>query len=366
MRLFVTGGAGFIGSAFVRRMMERDDVEALMVFDALTYAADMARLESVRDDKRFTFFKGDIRSRRDVGNALSSLHPDIIVNFAAESHVDRSIASPSIFIETNVLGTGVLMDAALEAGVRRFHQVSTDEVYGDLPIDSDERFSEGSPLQPSSPYSASKASADLLVLSYVRTYGLDATISRCTNNYGPWQHEEKLIPLTVSRALKGECIPVYGDGSNVRDWLYVEDHCKAIDLVVRSGREGQVYNVGGHNEKTNLEIVRLTIATIRRIMDERPALRFVLKKQVKTSDGQIDTSWINDGLITFVKDRLGHDQRYAIDPSKITHELGWTPETPFETGIVKTIEWYLAHQDWVEQVTSGEYLQYYERMYGGR
>ncbi len=294
MRLFVTGGAGFIGSAFVRRMMERDDVEALMVFDALTYAADMARLESVRDDKRFTFFKGDIRSRRDVGNALSSLHPDIIVNFAAESHVDRSIASPSIFIETNVLGTGVLMDAALEAGVRRFHQVSTDEVYGDLPIDSDERFSEGSPLQPSSPYSASKASADLLVLSYVRTYGLDATISRCTNNYGPWQHEEKLIPLTVSRALKGECIPVYGDGSNVREWIHADDHSAALEAIIRRGRKGEIYNIGSGMEISNIALIRMILRMLGR----------------------------SEELISFVPDRPGHDRRYALDSGKLQQELG--------------------------------------------
>ena len=294
MRLIVTGGAGFIGSAFVRHMMRRDDTEALMVFDAMTYAADMARLESVVDDKRFSFFKGDIRSRKDVDEAISSFHPDTIVNFAAESHVDRSIDSPSIFLETNVLGTGVLMDATLEAGVRRFHQVSTDEVYGDLPIDSDERFSEGSPLRPSSPYSASKAAADLLVLSYVRTYGLDATISRCTNNYGPWQHEEKLIPMTVSKALKGESIPVYGDGSNVREWIHADDHSTAIEAVIRKGRKGEIYNIGSGIEISNIALIRMILSMLGK-------------------DGS---------LIRFVPDRPGHDRRYALDAGKLRRELG--------------------------------------------
>lgn len=275
-------------------MMRRDDTEALMVFDAMTYAADMARLESVVDDKRFSFFKGDIRSRKDVDEAISSFHPDTIVNFAAESHVDRSIDSPSIFLETNVLGTGVLMDATLEAGVRRFHQVSTDEVYGDLPIDSDERFSEGSPLRPSSPYSASKAAADLLVLSYVRTYGLDATISRCTNNYGPWQHEEKLIPMTVSKALKGESIPVYGDGSNVREWIHADDHSTAIEAVIRKGRKGEIYNIGSGIEISNIALIRMILS--------------VLGK--------------DDSLIRFVPDRPGHDRRYALDAGKLRRELG--------------------------------------------
>ena len=294
MRLIVTGGAGFIGSAFVRHMMRRDDTEALMVFDAMTYAADTARLESVVDDKRFSFFKGDIRSRKDVDEAISSFHPDTIVNFAAESHVDRSIDSPSIFLETNVLGTGVLMDATLEAGVRRFHQVSTDEVYGDLPIDSDERFSESSPLRPSSPYSASKAAADLLVLSYVRTYGLDATISRCTNNYGPWQHEEKLIPMTVSKALKGESIPVYGDGSNVREWIHADDHSTAIEAVIRKGRKGEIYNIGSGIEISNIALIRMILSMLGK----------------------------DDSLIRFVPDRPGHDRRYALDAGKLRRELG--------------------------------------------
>ena len=246
----------------------------------------------------------------------------------------------------------------------RFHQVSTDEVYGSLGAEG--YFTEQTPLCPHSPYSASKTSADLFVLAYRDTYHMPVSITRCSNNYGPYHFPEKLIPLIIKNILEGKPLPVYGDGSNVRDWLYVEDHCKAIDLVIRNGRDGEVYNVGGHNEKTNLEIVRLTIATIHRLMESHPEYRRVLKKQVAGPDGNIDISWINDGLITFVKDRLGHDQRYAIDPTKIHDELGWTPETTFEVGIVKTIEWYLTHQDWVEEVTSGEYQNYYERMYGNR
>ena len=294
MRLIVTGGAGFIGSAFVRYMMGRDDTEALMVFDAMTYAADMMRLESVIGDKRFSFFKGDIRSSKDVDDAISSFHPDTIVNFAAESHVDRSIASPSLFLETNVLGTGVLMDAALDAGVRRFHQVSTDEVYGDLPIDSHGRFNEDAPLRPSSPYSASKAAADLLVLSYVRTYGLQATISRCTNNYGPFQHEEKLIPMTVAKAMRNERIPVYGDGSNVREWIHADDHSKALEAIIRNGRTGEIYNIGTGMEIANIALIRMI-------------LRFLGR---------------SEDLIGFVPDRPGHDRRYALDAGKLQRELG--------------------------------------------
>ena len=259
------------------------------------------------------------------------------------------------------------MDACLKYGIRRYHQVSTDEVYGDLPLDRpDLFFTEETPVHTSSPYSASKAAADLLVQSYYRTYKLPVTISRCSNNYGPYHLPEKLIPLIIKNILEGKKLPVYGDGSNVRDWLYVEDHCKAIDLVVREGLEGEVYNVGGHNEKTNLEIVKLTIATIHRLMSEHPEYREVLKKKEKNADGEISVDWINEDLITFVKDRLGHDQRYAIDPTKITNALGWYPETKFEVGIVKTIEWYLNNQEWVEEVTSGDYQKYYERMYSKR
>jgi dTDP-glucose 4,6-dehydratase len=303
---------------------------------------------------------------------------DYVVNFAAESHVDRSIENPQLFLMTNILGTQNLLDAARRAWVTgkdesgyptwrkgvRYHQVSTDEVYGSLGAEG--YFTEQTPLCPHSPYSASKTSADMVVMAYHDTYKMPVTITRCSNNYGPYHFPEKLIPLIIKNILEGKNLPVYGDGSNVRDWLYVEDHCKAIDLVVREGVEGEVYNVGGHNEKTNLEIVKLTIATVRRLMEEEPRYRAVLKKQVKAADGTIDISWINEDLITFVKDRLGHDQRYAIDPTKITNALGWYPETKFEVGIVKTIEWYLNNQPWVEEVTSGDYQKYYEQMYGGR
>ncbi|KAA5426416.1 dTDP-glucose 4,6-dehydratase, partial [Bacteroides cellulosilyticus] len=293
-------------------------------------------------------------------------------------HVDRSIENPQLFLVTNILGTQNLLDAARRAWVTgkdengyptwrkgvRYHQVSTDEVYGSLGAEG--YFTEQTPLCPHSPYSASKTSADMVVMAYHDTYKMPVTITRCSNNYGPYHFPEKLIPLIIKNILEGKKLPVYGDGSNVRDWLYVEDHCKAIDLVVREGVEGEVYNVGGHNEKTNLEIVKLTIATIHRLMTEKPEYREVLKKKVKDEDGQIDISWINEDLITFVKDRLGHDQRYAIDPAKITAALGWYPETKFEDGIVKTIEWYLNNQDWVEEVTSGDYQHYYEKMYGKR
>ena len=303
---------------------------------------------------------------------------DYVVNFAAESHVDRSIENPQLFLVTNILGTQNLLDAARRAWVTgkdengyptwrkgvRYHQVSTDEVYGSLGAEG--YFTEQTPLCPHSPYSASKTSADMVVMAYHDTYKMPVTITRCSNNYGPYHFPEKLIPLIIKNILEGKKLPVYGDGSNVRDWLYVEDHCKAIDLVVREGVEGEVYNVGGHNEKTNLEIVKLTIATIHRLMTEKPEYREVLKKKVKDEDGQIDISWINEDLITFVKDRLGHDQRYAIDPAKITAALGWYPETKFEDGIVKTIEWYLNNQAWVEEVTSGDYQHYYEKMYGKR
>ena len=303
---------------------------------------------------------------------------DVVVNFAAESHVDRSIENPQLFLETNILGTQNLLDCARKAWVIgkdeqgyptwregvRYHQVSTDEVYGSLGAEG--YFTEETPLCPHSPYSASKTSADLFVMAYHDTFHMPVTITRCSNNYGPYHFPEKLIPLIIKNILEGKKLPVYGDGSNVRDWLYVEDHCKAIEMVVRGGRPGQVYNVGGHNEKTNIDIVRLTIATIHRLMTEQPEYRKVLKKKVLGADGQPTIDWINDELITFVKDRLGHDQRYAIDPTKIKEELGWYPETCFEVGIVKTIEWYLNNQAWVEEVTSGDYQHYYERMYAER
>ena len=374
----VTGAAGFIGANFIKYLLKRYDDIRIVVLDALTYAGNLGTIAGDIDGERCIFVKGDIGDRRLADELFGQYRFDYVVNFAAESHVDRSIENPQLFLQTNILGTQNLLDAARRAWVTgkdetgyplwrsgvRFHQVSTDEVYGSLGAEG--YFTEQTPLCPHSPYSASKTSADLFVLAYRDTYHMPVSITRCSNNYGPYHFPEKLIPLIIKNILEGKPLPVYGDGSNVRDWLYVEDHCKAIDLVIRNGRDGEVYNVGGHNEKTNLEIVRLTIATIHRLMESHPEYRRVLKKQVAGPDGNIDISWINDGLITFVKDRLGHDQRYAIDPTKIHEELGWTPETTFEVGIVKTIEWYLTHQDWVEEVTSGEYQNYYERMYGNR
>ena len=330
------------------------------------------------DNERCIFQRGDIGDRILVDSLFAQYNFDVVVNFAAESHVDRSIENPQLFLETNILGTQNLLDCARRVWVTgkdsqgyptwrdgvRYHQVSTDEVYGSL---GDEGyFTEETPLCPHSPYSASKTSADLFVMAYHDTFHMPVTITRCSNNYGPYHFPEKLIPLIIKNILEGKKLPVYGDGSNVRDWLYVEDHCKAIEMVVRGGRPGQVYNVGGHNEKTNIDIVRLTIATIHRLMTEQPEYRKVLKKVVKGEDGLPTIDWINDELITFVKDRLGHDQRYAIDPSKIKEELGWYPETCFEVGIVKTIEWYLNNQAWVDEVTSGDYQHYYERMYSAR
>ncbi len=334
----VTGGAGFIGSNFIFHML-REHGYRIVCFDSLTYAGNLSTLESVMDDSRFRFIRGDIRDRDAVEQLFEEEKPDVIVNFAAESHVDRSIENPSVFIETNVIGTEVLMDAARRHGIERFHQVSTDEVYGDLPLDRpDLFFHEDTPIHASSPYSASKASADLLVLAYHRTYGLPVTISRCSNNYGPYQFPEKLIPLMIANALADKPLPVYGEGINVRDWLYVEDHCRAIDLILEKGRIGEVYNVGGHNEMRNIDIVRL-----------------ILRELGKS-----------DELITHVSDRKGHDMRYAIDPEKIHRELGWLPETRFEDGIKRTIGWYLENEKWWKDIISGEYQEYYERMYKGR
>ena len=374
----VTGAAGFIGANYIKYLLRIHEHIRIVVLDALTYAGNLGTIAADIDNDRCIFVRGDIGDRALVDDLFARYKFDYVVNFAAESHVDRSIENPQLFLITNILGTQNLLDAARRAWVTgkdetgyptwrpgvRYHQVSTDEVYGSL---GDEGyFTEHTPLCPHSPYSASKTSADLFVMAYHDTYHMPVSITRCSNNYGPYHFPEKLIPLIIKNILEGKQLPVYGNGSNVRDWLYVEDHCKAIDLVVRQGREGEVYNVGGHNEKTNLEIVRLTIATIHRLMESHPEYRKVLKKQVLTADGDIDISWINDSLITFVKDRLGHDQRYAIDPTKIREELGWYPETTFEVGIVRTIEWYLNHQDWVEEVTSGDYQKYYERMYGDR
>ncbi|CCY66098.1 dTDP-glucose 4 6-dehydratase [Prevotella sp. CAG:1124] len=377
----VTGAAGFIGSNFVKYLLYRkykDEDIKVIVLDALTYAGNYGTIKDDVDGKRCVFVHGDIRDRELADSLFADNDIDYVVNFAAESHVDRSIENPQLFLETNILGTQNLLDAARRAWVtgkdatgyptwkegKRFHQVSTDEVYGSLGADG--YFTEETPLCPHSPYSASKTSADLIVKAYHDTYHMPVTITRCSNNYGPYHFPEKLIPLIINNILEGKPLPVYGKGDNVRDWLYVEDHCKAIDLVVREGRDGEVYNVGGHNEMKNIDIVKLTIKTIHDMMAEDKGLRKILKKQVIDANGDIDISWINNNLITFVTDRLGHDQRYAIDPTKIKNELGWLPETMFADGIVKTIRWNLEHQDWVNEVTSGEYTKYYEQMYGNR
>ncbi len=374
----VTGAAGFIGANFIKYMLAKYEEIRIVVLDLLTYAGNLGTIAEDIDNERCFFVKGNIGDRTLARQLFKTYAFDYVVNFAAESHVDRSIENPQLFLETNILGTQNLLDAAREAWVTgkdetgyptwregvRFHQVSTDEVYGSLGATG--YFTEETPLDPHSPYSASKTSADLFVRAYSDTYKMPISITRCSNNYGPYHFPEKLIPLIIKNILEGKTLPVYGDGSNVRDWLYVEDHCKAIDLVLHQGRAGHIYNVGGHNEKTNLEIVKLTIRTIRQLMEEHPAYRAVLKKQERNAQGEIAIDWINDELITFVKDRLGHDQRYAIDPSKIQRELGWYPETCFEEGIVKTIRWYLEHQDWVEAITGGDYVNYYERMYAGR
>ena len=377
----VTGAAGFIGANFVKYLLYKkykDEDIKVIILDLLTYAGNYGTIKDDVDGERCVFVHGDIRDRELADKLFAENDIDYVVNFAAESHVDRSIENPQLFLETNILGTQNLLDAARRAWVtgkdetgypvwkagKRFHQVSTDEVYGSLGKDG--YFTEDTPLCPHSPYSASKTSADMIVKAYHDTYHAPVTITRCSNNYGPYHFPEKLIPLIINNILEGKQLPVYGKGDNVRDWLYVEDHCKAIDLVVRKGREGEVYNVGGHNEMTNIDIVKLTIKTIHDMMEGDKNLRNILKKQVKDANGDIDISWINDSLITFVADRLGHDQRYAIDPTKIKNELGWYPETMFADGIVKTIRWNLEHQDWVNEVTSGDYQKYYEQMYGNR
>lgn len=339
MTVIVTGGAGFIGSNFVFYQLKNHPEDRVICLDKLTYAGNLSTLEPVMNHKNFRFVKADIADREAIYNLFEEEKPDIVVNFAAESHVDRSIENPEIFLKTNILGTQVLMDACRKYGIKRYHQVSTDEVYGDLPLDgTDLFFTEDTPIHTSSPYSASKASADLLVLAYYRTYKLPVTITRCSNNYGPYHFPEKLIPLVISRALADEPIPVYGKGENVRDWLYVEDHCSAIDLVIRKGREGEVYNIGGHNEKTNLEVVNSILSYL-----GKP-----------------------ESLINYVTDRPGHDMRYAIDPAKIHNELGWLPATKFEDGIKKTIDWYLDNKDWWQNIISGEYQNYFDTMYGER
>ncbi len=339
MAIIVTGGAGFIGGNFIYLLLKERPDWRIVCVDALTYAANIHTLNDAFASPRFTFYKEDIRNREGIERIFAAEHPDVVVNFAAESHVDRSIENPVLFLETNIIGTAILMDACRKYGVERFHQVGTDEVYGDLPLDRpDMLFHENTPIHTSSPYSTSKASADLLALAYHRTYGLPVTISRCSNNYGPYQFPEKLIPLMINNASHDKPLPVYGTGLNVRDWLYVKDHCYGILAVLEKGKVGEVYNLGGHNEKANIEIVKIILSEL-----GKP-----------------------ENLITYVRDRKGHDQRYAIDPSKAMKELGWTPTTKFEDGIKLTIQWYKEHADWLAESTSGDYIKYYEEMYGKR
>ena len=339
MKIIVTGGAGFIGGNFVHYMVERYPEDVIINLDALTYAGNLETLKPVEDKPNYRFVKGDIADRDFIFDLFKTEKPDVIVNFAAESHVDRSISDPGIFVRTNVLGTTTLLDACREFAIQRFHQVSTDEVYGDLPLDRpDLFFTEETPLHTSSPYSSSKASADLFVMAYHRTFGIPVSISRCSNNYGPYQFPEKLIPLMISRALADEELPVYGNGANVRDWLHVYDHCQAIDLILKKGRDGCVYNIGGHNGRTNLQVVK----TVLRVLDKP------------------------ESLIKYVTDRPGHDMRYAIDPAKLKRELGWEPVYNFDTGIEQTIRWYLDNREWWEHIISGEYSSYFDKMYGER
>ena len=339
MKMIVTGGAGFIGSNFVQYEVKNHPEDEIINLDLLTYAGNLESVKPVENAPNYRFVRGDIADREFIFRLFEEEKPDVIVNFAAESHVDRSITDPEIFVRTNVVGTTTLLDACRKYGIKRYHQVSTDEVYGDLPLDRpDLFFTEETPLHTSSPYSSAKASADLFVMAYHRTYGLPVTISRCSNNYGPYHFPEKLIPLVISRALNDEEIPVYGKGENVRDWLYVTDHCSAIDLVVRKGREGEVYNIGGHNERTNLDVVKTILKAL-----NKP-----------------------ESLIKYVTDRPGHDLRYAMDPTKIETELGWKPEYTFDTGIPVTIQWYLDNKEWWEHIVNGEYTKYFDNMYGKR
>lgn len=394
----VTGAAGFIGSNFVKYILKKhgNDVNIIIV-DALTYAGNLASIKEEIELQNVSFVKADITDYAAIKSIFDSHHIDFVVNFAAESHVDRSIANPKLFLETNIIGTQTMLQCAREAWFvgkdadgtncyqpgARYLQISTDEVYGSLSKDFEEAqplsvsaevkkvisgrenlqtfgkhfFTETTPLSPRSPYSASKTSADMLTMAYHETYGLPICITRCSNNYGPYHFPEKLIPLVIKNVLEGRSLPVYGKGLNVRDWLYVEDHCKGIDMVLRHGRVGEVYNIGGFNEESNIEIVKRIIAIIARIMRDEPKYQKLLK---------VDLSRINNDLITYVADRPGHDMRYAIDPTKIATELGWYPETPFTEGIEKTVRWNLDHQDWVESVTSGDYQHYYEQMYNNR
>ena len=396
--ILVTGGAGFIGANFVKYLLSKYDAIRIVLLDKLTYAGNLGTIAAELADERVDFYKGDIGNRELVDHIFKTHDIDLVANFAAESHVDRSIENPQLFLETNILGTQNLLECAKRAWMigkddqgypvyksgKKFLQVSTDEVYGSLekdysdpqPLQIEEEevkrvvrgrdnlrtygksfFTEKTPMDPRSPYSASKTGADHIVMAYSETFRLPVNITRCSNNYGPYHFPEKLIPLIIKNILEGKSLPVYGKGDNVRDWLYVADHAKAIDLVLCNGKAGEVYNVGGFNEEQNIEIVRLVIRTIRRLMEENEAYRKVLKT---------DLNRISDDLIVYVGDRLGHDMRYAIDPSKIARELGWYPETPFTEGIEKTVRWYLENQDWVEEVVSGDYQKYYEKMYSNR
>lgn len=334
MKILVTGGAGFIGVNFVYYMLEKHPDYEIVCLDALTYAGNLKSLDEAMKNEKFTFVKGSISDKDFVDSLFAKEKFDIVVNFAAESHVDRSIENPFIFLETNIMGTACLLEAGKKYGVSRFHQVSTDEVYGDLPLDRpDLFFTEETPIHTSSPYSSSKASADLLCLAFHRTYGLPVTISRCSNNYGPYQFPEKLIPLMIVRAQENQSLPVYGEGLNVRDWLYVEDHCRAIAMILDNGTIGEVYNIGGHNEKANIEVVKTILSALGK----------------------------SEELITYVKDRPGHDRRYAIDPTKIGNELGWTPQTKFDDGIKMTIQWYVENKQWWENILNGCYRSFTEK-----
>ena len=347
MTIIVTGGAGFIGSNFVFHMLNKYPEYRIVCIDALTYAGNLSTLKDVMDNPNFRFVKLDICDRKGVYQLFEEEHPDIVVNFAAESHVDRSIENPEIFLQTNIIGTATLMDACREYGITRYHQVSTDEVYGDLPLDRpDLFFTEETPIHTSSPYSSSKAGADLLVMAYHRTFGLPVTISRCSNNYGPYHFPEKLIPLSINNIKNNRPIPIYGKGENVRDWLWVNDHARAIDTIFHNGKLGETYNIGGHNEWTNIDLIRLLC----QVMDKK------LGREPGTSEK----------LITFVSDRAGHDLRYAIDPTKLRDELGWEPSLQFAEGLEKTVDWYLENEEWLNNVTSGDYTKYYEKQYTNR